>query len=285
LNMRMAVYAAIGCVVLAGLVLALRSRPATARVDVGPVGERVVARAVVVPSAGVRNLYAKDDGRVLRVLTREGDRVEEGQALVELDHSGQTETLKAPETAVVLERHCDIGDWALAAERGAPAPLFVLADPANTELRVEVEEADASLLTPNLTAQITPIGANQVSVSGRVTRVSARLERRHIGIDDARVRADGLVRVAAVIWTVDNPNWPLGMRADVVLQVRRRDAAARVPRGAVSVRDGRHVVEQPLAFWTREVPVEVVAVDDAYAEIRGLQPGGEVIVPEPASEP
>jgi hypothetical protein len=278
-------FAAVGGVLFGGAAFALSSRPATTRIDSGPVGEQIVARAVVVPSRGVRNLYAVNDGRVLRVLAREGDSVEAGQTLAELERAGQTDKLTAPERAVLLERNCEVGDYATAAERGAPEPMFVLADPTQTELRVEVEEADASLVVPNLPARITPVGPNQASVTGQVTRVSARLERRTIGSDDARVRADGLVRVAIVRWSGQNPSWLLGTRAEAVLQVRRRDATVRVPRGALSVRDGRNIVEQPLAFWTREVPVDVVAVDDAYAEIRGLAPGSEVVVPERASEP
>jgi hypothetical protein len=270
-----------GLVLAAAGVFAFLSRRTTTKIDRGPVGERIVARGVVVPSDGVRNLYVESDreGRVLKVSARPGDRVEAGQSLAELERDGKLEKLAAPERAVVLERHCEVGDWAMAASHGAAAPLFVLANPSRTELRVEVEEGDAPLLAPNLAARITPIGANAASVAGQVDRVSARLERRTIGIDDARVRADGLVRVAAVRWTGEAPDWPLGTRAEVVLQVRRRDAPVRVPRAALSVRDGRHVVEQPLAFWTREVPVEVVAVDDAYAEVRGLTPGSEVVVP------
>jgi multidrug efflux pump subunit AcrA (membrane-fusion protein) len=277
--------AAVGGVILGAVAIFVHGRPATARIDTGPVGERIVARAVVVPSSGVRNVYTASDGKVLRLLAREGDSVDAGQTLAELERAGETVTVTAPERGVVLERHCEVGDYAVAAERGAAAPLFVLADPTRTELRVEVEEADAPLLATDLAAQIRPIGPDRASVAGRVVRVSARLERRSIGSDDARVRADGLVRVATVAWRDDAPDWPLGTRAEVVLQVRRRDATVRVPRGALSVRDGRHVVEQPLAFWTREVPVEVGAVDDAYAEIRGLAPGSEVVVPENVTEP
>jgi hypothetical protein len=45
------------------------------------------------------------------------------------------------------------------------------------------------------------------------------------------------------------------------------------------VKDGRNIVEQPVAFWTREVPVDVLSVDEAFAEIRGLAPGSEVVIP------
>jgi multidrug efflux pump subunit AcrA (membrane-fusion protein) len=269
-----------GCAgaVILGATLALPPRPGTVRVGAGPIGERIVARSVVVPSDGVRNVYASADGRVLRVFVREGDRVELGQKLAELERTGTPEGLLSPQAGVILGRHCDVGDFAVAADRGGPAPLFVIADADRTELRVEVEEADAGKLATKLDARITPVGADGVPRTGSVTRVSARLERRTIGSDDGRVRADGLIRVAAVSWHGEGPRWPLGTRAEVVLEVSRREAAARIPRGAIAVRDGRHVVEQPFAFWTREVPVEVVAVDDAYAEIRGLAPGAEVVI-------
>jgi multidrug efflux pump subunit AcrA (membrane-fusion protein) len=277
----LAISAAVGGVIFAGAAFAFFARPATANVESGPVGERIVARAQVVPSAGVRHVFAAAEGRVTRVWVREGDFVDAGQSLADLDRAGQAERLTAPQRGVVLERHCEVGDYVAAAERGAPAPAFVLADPEQTELRVEVEEIDAPLLVPNLSVEIKPIGLGSARMPGQVVRVSARLERRSIGSDDARVRADGLVRVAAVAWRGEPPNWPLGTRAEAVLEVRHKDATARVPRVALSVRDGRHVVEQPLAFWTREVPVEVVAVDDAFAEIRGLSPGDKVVIPEP----
>ena len=91
--------AAVGGVVVAAAAAAylFASRPTTTRVDRGPVGERVVARAVVVPSAGVRNVYAEDEGRVLRVFAREGDSVDAGAVLAELERDKKVEKLTAPE--------------------------------------------------------------------------------------------------------------------------------------------------------------------------------------------
>jgi multidrug efflux pump subunit AcrA (membrane-fusion protein) len=276
------------------------------RVDSGPVGERVVARAVVVPSGGVIHVFAAADGRVVRLASREGDSVEVGQTLAELDVAGHSERLTAPARGVVLARHAELGDYALAAAHGAPAPLFELADPTQTELRVEVEEADAARLVTKLPVEISAPGGLSVHdsapgagsghnsapgaesshdstrVRGQVERVSGRLERRTIGADDARVRADGMVRVVAVSWPAGHPAWPLGARAEVSIELRRRAAAARLPRSALSVRDGRSIVECPVALWTREVPVEILSVDDAYAEIRGLAPGSEVVIPRRA---
>jgi multidrug efflux pump subunit AcrA (membrane-fusion protein) len=258
------------------------------RVDSGPVGERVVARGVVVPSGGVIHVFAAADGRILRLLSREGDSVEVGQTLAELDVAGRSERLTSPLRGLVVARHAELGDYALAAAHGAQAPLFELADPAQTELRVEVEEADAARLVNKLPVEISApgglLGHDSARVRGQVERVSGRLERRTIGADDARVRADGMVRVVAVSWPAGHPAWPLGARAEVSIELRRRAAAARLPRSALSVRDGRSIVECPVALWTREVPVEILSVDDAYAEIRGLAPGSEVVIPRRAAQ-
>jgi hypothetical protein len=122
-------------------------------------------------------------------------------------------------------------------------------------------------------------GAAAARARGEVTRVSGRLERRSIGADDARVRADGMVRVAVASWLGEHPAWPLGTRVEASIELQRRAAPTRVPRAALSVRDGRAVVQRPVAFWTREAPVEIVRVDDAFAEIRGLPLGTEVVIP------
>jgi multidrug efflux pump subunit AcrA (membrane-fusion protein) len=257
----------------------LAPRGTVARVDAGPVGERIVARAIVVPSAGVIHVFAAADGRIVRVRSREGDLVEQGEALAELDVAGRSEALLSPVRGVVLARHVEVGDYALSAAHGAPAPLFELADPAHTELRVEVEEADAALLSAKLPVSIALPGAAAARARCEVTRVSGRLERRSIGADDARVRADGMVRVAVASWLGEHPAWPLGTRVEASIELQRRAAPTRVPRAALSVRDGRAVVQRPVAFWTREAPVEIVRVDDAFAEIRGLPLGTEVVIP------
>jgi multidrug efflux pump subunit AcrA (membrane-fusion protein) len=273
------IFAAVGGVLVVAGAIGLGWPASTAKVDKGPVGERIVARAAVVPSAGVRRIFAAADGRVVRVLAREGDTVAAGQHLADIESGGQTKVLEAPLRGVVLARNCEVGDYAFAAERGGGQPLFELADPAQTEVRVEVEEADASSLAVEQSVTLSVRNGGGERLPGQIVRVSAQLERRTIGADDARVRADGLVRVAAVAWRGNVPDWPLGTRAEAVIEVRRRDAAARIPRAAVSVRDGRTVVDRPQLFWTREVPVEILSADDAYAEIRGLAPGAEVVVP------
>ncbi len=61
------------------------ARRPTARVAPATLPERLIARAEVVPSDGVAEVRARAEGRVLRVLVREGDRVRAGQLLAEIE--------------------------------------------------------------------------------------------------------------------------------------------------------------------------------------------------------
>ncbi|HKU42609.1 MAG TPA: HlyD family efflux transporter periplasmic adaptor subunit [Polyangiales bacterium] len=274
---RAVVLAAVGGGLFSLALIWLVAQRETARVDRGPIGESILGRAMLVADDSLHHVFASNDGRVVRVAVRAGEAVEAGQVLAEIDSDGTHRELAAPQRGVVLERRCEVGDFAHMAEY-ASGPLFVLADPAQSELSVEVEEADAAALSPGLRVWVSRTGESETRVAGKVTRVAAQLTRRSIGTDDARVRADGWVRKAAVAFEGARPGWPLGTRADALIELRRKNAAARVPRSALAVRDGRNVVEQPVAFWTREVAVDVVSVDDAYAEVRGLEPGSEVVV-------
>jgi multidrug resistance efflux pump len=73
----------------AGSKMVTRATAATASVSQGPVKERVIARAHVVAIDGVAEVRARDDGRVLRVHVREGDMVEAGKLLAEVEADAQ----------------------------------------------------------------------------------------------------------------------------------------------------------------------------------------------------
>jgi multidrug efflux pump subunit AcrA (membrane-fusion protein) len=62
---------------------ALASQP-TAVVAPGTIEERIVARALVVPAGGTARVRSRVEGRVGRVLVREGDRVRAGDLLAEI---------------------------------------------------------------------------------------------------------------------------------------------------------------------------------------------------------
>ncbi len=63
----------------------VRAEGPTARVAPATLTARIIARAEVVSVDGVAEVRARTDGRVLRVLVREGDRVTAGQPLAEIE--------------------------------------------------------------------------------------------------------------------------------------------------------------------------------------------------------
>jgi hypothetical protein len=116
--------------------------------------------------------------------------------------------------------------------------------------------------------------------NARIAKLSARLERRTIDADDARVRAEGLVRAAWLEWTErEAPALALGQHLDGIVQLGSRQASALVPRSAVAVRDGRATVRVPFGPWASERDVELGAADDRNVEVRGIEAGTRVLLP------
>lgn len=195
------------------------------------------------------------------------------QARLELDRT----RFVAPIDGVVLARRVDPGDVITGAGAGVGAPAFEIADASRTELRMEVEEVDSSRLAPGLGVRVRIAGRNEVLGEGTVDRVGAQLERRTIGAHDARERGEGWVRAAWIAprWT-QGATMPLGQRVEVVVDLPPRAVAARVPRSAVRVRDGRARVEVEHLLGFREVLVELGVADERFVEVRGLAPGERV---------
>ncbi len=70
---------------LIGAGIFLRLRMQTTEIAPGRVSDRIVARAVVTAEGGIAEIRARTEGRVLSVHVREGDRVEAGQLLAEIE--------------------------------------------------------------------------------------------------------------------------------------------------------------------------------------------------------
>ncbi|MCC6523831.1 MAG: biotin/lipoyl-binding protein [Polyangiaceae bacterium] len=83
----------VAALALAGLValgaVTARHGDEVALAEPGGITVRVLANAVVVPVEGVAEVRPRVEGRVLRVLVREGDRVEQGQLLAEIEADTQ----------------------------------------------------------------------------------------------------------------------------------------------------------------------------------------------------
>jgi len=392
-----AVLTGVMLLILAGVIASTRAQ--TTQVVAGSVNDRIVARAVVVAEGGIAEVRARTDGRVLRVLVREGDTVEVGQLLAEIEGEalaaelarveaersaaaasaksmaegarleerlaleaevraarkdlelaedraarlkklreigGGTEVdekeavhavdvtkarleaaearlklaksggkstdvralearvvaaeaaiaaaktglasarIKSPIAGVVLARRADPGDTISMAAASTSLPLFEIADTEHTEVRVEVEEPDAMRVAVGVPVTLTMPGGGEVIAKGKIDRIGARLERRTIGVEDARVRADAQVRA---VWVEGAAaGLPIGQRMEAVLELSPRPVQAMVPRSAVRVRDGRAVVEVPWGPLTRNVPVKLGAADDQNVELFGVEVGTKVVV-------
>lgn len=391
---------ALAVVAAGGLWVRARATAETVSVESGPIGERIVARAVVVPVDGVADVRLRVDGRVERVFVREGESVKAGDELARIEpdpvaseverrraelaslrgaarsvaegarpeerRAAQAELraakeelelaesrarrervlvdkqvspaslaeeaeravavararvdaararlrlteaggrpsevrsadakvqaaraalqqaqyeldktrLIAPIDGVVLVRRIDPGDVVTGTGAGLGAAAFELADASRTELRMEVEEVDASRLAPGLEAKIVQSGGSRQLGQGRVTRVGAQLERRTIGAHDARERGEGWVRAAWIDARWDEgESVPLGQRVEVIVDLPPRQVTARVPRRAVTIREGHASVDVAWALGFRETRVELGAADAQFVEVRGIDPGVRV---------
>jgi HlyD family secretion protein len=235
-----------------------------------------VARARVA-AADARVRLAKAGGRRSEVSSANA-RVRAAKAAVSQakQELGKTRLI-APIDGVVLARRIDPGDVIAGSSAGVGAPAFEIADASRIELQMEVEEVDSSRLTPGLVVKVSPPGKPDTLGVGTVTRVGAQLARRSIGAFDARERGEGWVRVAWV-----DVRWeaarlmPLGQRVEVIAELPPRQVTARVPRGAVRIRDGRATVDVARGLGFKETLVELGAADDRNVEVRGLPAGARV---------
>lgn len=184
--------------------------------------------------------------------------------------------LVAPVAGLVQARRLDPGD---VVHPGPGPALFELADPAATELRVEVEESDAAGLSLGDQVTVTARGGGAALAVGRVSRLAPALERRTIGAEESRVRADACVRAAFVEWTDARPELPIGARLEAVVERAPREVAAALPRAAVVLRGGQALVRLPFGPLWRERAVDLGEADARFVEVRGLEAGARVLLP------
>ena len=376
-----------------------RASATTSEVTRGTVQESVVAAGVVASKAGIADVRARSEGRVVRVLVREGDRVLAGQLLAEIDNAemkavltrleaeqrafsasatavtrgarveertaaeadlraaqhslllaqdhakrigklhesgseseqaafaadGELEIAKAhveqararrdlasaggrsedvavardrvaaadasldearqrlertkivaPIGGVILARRIDEGDT-VEASLGTTPSLFEIADPTMTEVAAEVEEPDAVRVREGLAVTITMPGGRTVLAQGTVSRLGARVQKRTIGADDARLRAEAMVRTVWIAWSQNGMDpMPIGKRVEAVIRLPEREVLARVPRSAVIVKDGHAQVEVPWGPLTRSRVVTLGATDENFVEVKGIDVGMRV---------
>ncbi|WP_394824909.1 efflux RND transporter periplasmic adaptor subunit [Pendulispora albinea] len=181
----------------------------------------------------------------------------------------------APIDGVVLERRVDEGDTVNAGD----ATLFEIADPRATEVAIEVEESDAMLVAPGLEVVLRMPGKGADVGRARIERTSSTLQRRTIGAEDARIRAESQIRTAWATWLGDAshpPMVPIGKRLEAWIALTPHDAIAVVPRRAVAVDDGAARVRIKWGPFLSERTVRLGVADEQWIEIYGLAPGSYV---------
>jgi multidrug efflux pump subunit AcrA (membrane-fusion protein) len=223
------------------------------------------------------------EARARRDLLRSGSRpekIDETRAraaaaaarLSEVELSVGHARLVAPISGVVLARRVDEGDTV-----GMGPTLFEIADVTRTELRLEVEEPDATEVKEGLRVTVTTPGGQRVLGQGVIRRCGSRVEPRAIGPGDLRVRAESRIRP---VW-VDLPDggdpMPIGMRVEGHVELPVRNVQARVPRTAVRIRDGGVTVTLA-SSWMRSVPVTLGLADAEYVEVAGIDAGSRVLL-------
>lgn len=100
----------------------------------------------------------------------------------------------APVAGVVMSRNVNPGDI-IGPNVTAPT-LFKIVDPARVEVRLEVEELLANKVAVGMPVRFMLPGSQTQIGSGTLTRVAPQVEKRSIGADDARMRADSMIRPA-----------------------------------------------------------------------------------------
>jgi multidrug efflux pump subunit AcrA (membrane-fusion protein) len=203
------------------------------------------------------------------------ERAESARALLAAVEAQRADLdLVAPVAGVIVARRIDPGDTVL---RDGGAPLIEIADLDQVEIRIEVEERDSMRLATGLVAEVASATGGPM-LRCTITRLSARFERRTLGANDARLRADSMVRPAFCTREGAWPPLALNEHLEMAIEVPPVRALT-VPRQAVRVRNGRAVVRVPALFTAREHEVELGRTDRDVVEIRGL-PGGAVVLLE-----
>jgi multidrug resistance efflux pump len=128
----------------------------------------------------------------------------------------------APIAGVVMSRNVNPGD--IIGSNVTSPTLFRIVDPARIEIRFEVEELLAARVEVGLPVEFALPGSRTVVGHGRVTRIAPQVEKRTIGADDARIRADSMVRPAWSDFTPEPGTEPLPVNYRLEAWVRVKPA-------------------------------------------------------------
>lgn len=155
-----------------------------------------------------------------------------GAALAQGEVALSRTRIVAPIAGVVMARNVNPGD--IIGSNVTSPTLFRIVDPARVEIRFEVEELLASRVEVGIPVEFVLPGSKTVVGRGKVTRIAPQVEKRSIGADDARIRADSMVRPA---WSdfnaqADARPLPVNYRLEAWIHVKTQEARAGAPAAA-----------------------------------------------------
>ena len=208
-------------------------------------------------------------GRAIRVHAFEGDRVEEGQLVVEVEsrqpgNPPPTISLKASQSGLVIASHVRVGQ-----PIEPDAEMLDISDRSEMWATAKIPEREAAAMAIGTTARIVihAIGGEPII---------AQLSRFGIEADRVAGTVEGIFKIA-------NPDGRMqpGMRAEFAIITSMREEVMAVPRSAVQGDPAKRVVyvkDFELANAFVRAPVVLGEQNDGYVEvISGLFPGDEVV--------
>ena len=242
----------------------------TAEVQLRPMEKTFLALGSIEPDPGrISAIASRVAGRVTKLAVHDGQRVEAGQVLLEIESRVVADppprlAFKAPIDGVILETGVVPG--------GAVEPdrsLITLVDLSEVNAVARVFEAQIGAVKPGQTVRIQALAYPEVTFTGKVKTTAANLER-----DTNTLR---------VFVSTQNPEGKLlpGMRAQLTFVLEDTEAAVVVPRSAVLGEAGdlfvyRQIMTAPFSY--ERTPVVVGLRDDRTIEIiEGVLPGDRVV--------
>jgi multidrug resistance efflux pump len=175
--------------------------------------------------AQMRAQAAVAGGRQAEVLAAQEEMTSAGAALDQGQVVLSRTRILAPISGVVMTRNVNPGD--IIGSNITSPTLFRIVDPARVEVRLEVEELLAPRLQIGLPVRFVLPSTQIIVGHGTVTRLAPQVEKRSIGADDARIRADSMILPAWSDFTAEpgTEALPVNYRLEAWIDVRDREPA------------------------------------------------------------
>jgi multidrug efflux pump subunit AcrA (membrane-fusion protein) len=240
---------------------------AVSRAKSETIADSLVLNGGVISKSEV-NIFSNVPGKVKTVLVREGDSVEKGQLLAQVDRSeaGLTYALAPVESTidgVINKAFVEVG-----ASITPAAPLFQVIDIDEVEVRTQIPERYVPRVKAGMRAEV-----SLISYPGKIFRSA---------VTKLAPVVDPLTRTREARILMENRDHALkpGMFGEIRIIMRERRSAVVIPSSAVMDRDGRSVVflvgddgkAVELAPSIDIVEGERLSVDS------GIKPGDRVVV-------